>query len=165
MNHQTAKYVVAAARLNQHAIFQCYASHMQDLADRMPKDQVHPADIENTIHQTFAFEEGPLWDSPGNIQHINAIQDGYTARDRDPRANAPPCSQYGRAIPAEMQVEGEPTVYWKGLPKTFATCDYDSDELNTLLTENFCLGMPAHALSRTLTQWGYRPHLGDLPSG
>ncbi len=64
-----------------------------------------------------------------------------------------------------MQVEGEPTVYWKGLPKTFTTCDYDSDELSTLLTEKFCMGMPSNTLSRILTQMGYRPRLGDPPGG
>ncbi len=64
-----------------------------------------------------------------------------------------------------MQVEGELTIYWKGLPKTFTTCDYDSDELTTLLTEKFCMGMPSNALTRPLAQIGYRPHLGDLPGG
>ncbi len=40
---------------------------MQGLADRMPDDQIQPANIEDTIIQVFGFEEGPLWDSPGNI--------------------------------------------------------------------------------------------------
>ncbi len=66
-NNQMAKYIVATAQLNQHAIYQHYASHMQDLADRLPEDQICPANIENTICWTFGFEEGLLWDSPGNI--------------------------------------------------------------------------------------------------
>ncbi len=66
-NNQSAKYIVAAAQLNRHAIYQHYASHMQDLADRMPEDQVRQADIEGMIRRTFGFEDGPLSDSPGNI--------------------------------------------------------------------------------------------------
>ncbi len=45
-----------------------------------------------------------------------------------------------------MQVEGQLTMYWKGLPKTFTTCDYDSAEIMKLLTEKFCMGMPPNAL-------------------
>ncbi len=93
------------------------------------------------------------------------MQDGYTARDRNPWANVLPRSQYGGTIPPERQVEGKLTVYWKGLPKTFTVNDYNSDEIDTLLTENFCMGLPSYMLSRTLTQWGYRPQLGNLPSG
>ncbi len=131
----------------------------------MLEDQLHPASIENTIRRTFAFEEGPLWDSPSNIRCINAVQDGFEARDRNQWANAPPRSQYGGTVPPEMQVEGEPTVYWKGLPKMFTVNDYDSDKVDMLLTENFTMGLPSYMLSRTLTQWGYRPQLGTLPSG
>ncbi len=63
-----------------------------------------------------------------------------------------------------MQVEGQPTIYWKGLPKTFTTCDYDSDEIMTLLNEKFCMGMPPNVLPQTLTKMGYRVQLGD-PGG
>ncbi|MCP4596425.1 hypothetical protein, partial [Neptuniibacter sp.] len=42
-----AKYVVAAARLNRRAIYQRYASHMQELADHLPDDQIQPANIED----------------------------------------------------------------------------------------------------------------------
>ncbi len=76
----------------------------------MPEDQVHPASIKDMIRRTFGFEDGSLFDSPGNIRCITAVQDGYTAQDRNPRVNAPPRSQYGGAILAEMQVEGEPTI-------------------------------------------------------
>ncbi len=72
-NGQMAKCVVAAARLNRRTIYQRYASHMQDLADRMAEELIQPANIENTICRTFGFEEGPRWDSPGNIQCINAV--------------------------------------------------------------------------------------------
>ncbi len=40
VNGRTAKYVVAATRLNRCAIYQRYASHMQDLADQMPDDLI-----------------------------------------------------------------------------------------------------------------------------
>ncbi len=106
---------MAAAWLNQCAIYQRYALHMQKLVDEMPQDKVHPASIEGTIRQTFGFEDGQLFNTPNNIQRTNAIQDAYTTRDRNPRANAPPCSVYGGTIPAKMQVEGQPTIYWKGL--------------------------------------------------
>ncbi|MCP4595003.1 hypothetical protein, partial [Neptuniibacter sp.] len=70
-NDRTAKYVVAAARLNQRAIFQCYATHMQDLADKIQDENwIQPADIEDTIRRVFGFEDGPLWDSPNNIRCI-----------------------------------------------------------------------------------------------
>ncbi len=78
-----AKYVVAATRLNQCAIYQRYASHMQDLADRMIEDLIQLANIESTICRIFSFEEGPLWNSPGNIRCINAVQDGYATRDQN----------------------------------------------------------------------------------
>ncbi len=75
-NNQSAKWVVGTAQLNQCTIYQHYAMHMQDL--------LHPASIEDMIHWTFGFEDGPLFDSPGNIQQINAIQDAYTGRDLNP---------------------------------------------------------------------------------
>ncbi len=65
--NRMAKYVMATAHLNKRAIFQRYASHMQDLADRVAEERIRPASIETTIRRTFGFEEGPLWDSPGNI--------------------------------------------------------------------------------------------------
>ncbi len=49
-------------------------------------------------------------------------------------------------IPAEMQVEGQPTVYLKGFPITFTTCDYDTGEITTSLKQKFCMGMLANAL-------------------
>ncbi len=52
---------------------------MQKLADEIPQDRICPASIEDTIHWTFQFDNGPLWDSPHNIQQINATQDTYTA--------------------------------------------------------------------------------------
>ncbi len=66
-NDRTAKYIVAAARLNRRTIYQQYATHMQDLSDRVADDHLRLANIEDMIHQTFSFEEGPLWDSPANI--------------------------------------------------------------------------------------------------
>ncbi len=80
-NNQSAKWVMSAARLNQHAIYQCYAMHMQKLADEILQDRIRPASIKDTIRRTFQFDNGPLWDSPHNIQQINATQDAYTARD------------------------------------------------------------------------------------
>ncbi len=130
---------------------------MQDLADRVAEDQIRLASIEDTIRRVFGFEDSLLWDSPGDVRRINAAQDGYTSQYRDPWANVPPHSQYGETIPTEMQVEGEPTVYWKGLPKTFTTCDYNSDELSTLFHEKFCMGLLAHALARTMTLWDTDP--------
>ncbi len=79
MNNQTAKYVVATAQLNQHAIYQRYAMHMQDLADRVLHDMIRLTDIEGTIHRTFGFEDSLLYDSPGNIRRINAVQDSYAS--------------------------------------------------------------------------------------
>ncbi len=105
-----------------------------------------PASIKDTIHRTFQFKHGSLWDTPHNIAQINAAQDSYTARDRNPRVNAPVRAVYGGPIPAKMQVEGQPTVYWKGLPITLTTCDYDTDEITTSLKEKFCMGMPANML-------------------
>ncbi len=61
-----------------------------------------------------------------------------------------------------MQVEGQPTVYWKGLPITFTTCDYDSDEIMMSLKQKFCMGMPANTLLSTLTQMGFKVWLGDV---
>ncbi len=72
---------MSAARLNQHAIFQHYTTHMQELADEIPQDKICLASIKDTIHLTFQFDNGPLWDSLLNIQQINATQDAYTARD------------------------------------------------------------------------------------
>ncbi len=60
--------------------------------------------------------------------------------------NAPPHAVYGGTILAEMQVEGQPTIYWKGLPITFTTCDYDSDEIMMLLKQKFCMGMALNVL-------------------
>ncbi len=60
-----------------------------------------------------------------------------------------------------MQVEGQLTIYWKGLPITFTTCDYDSDEIMMQLKQKFCMDMPANALPWTLTQMGFRVWLGD----
>ncbi len=146
VNGQSAKWVIAAAHLNQRAIYQCYAEHMQKLADEHPPETIHPARNEDTICRTFQFNQGPLWDLPYNIEQINAAQDRYTDRDRNPRANAPVREVYGRQVPAEMQVEGELTVYWKGLPMTFTTCDYDTDEITASLKHKFCMGMPANVL-------------------
>ncbi len=77
-NGCSAKWVIAAARLNQHAIYQHYAKNMQRLADKHPPENVHPASIEDTIRRTFQFEQGSLWDTPHNIAQINAAQDSYT---------------------------------------------------------------------------------------
>ncbi len=82
-NDRTAKYVAVAARLNRRAIFQRYATHMQELADKMKEDLIQPADIEDTIHRVFGFEDGPLWDSPNNIRRLNAVQDAYAVRDQN----------------------------------------------------------------------------------
>ncbi len=160
-NNQLAKWVMSAAQLNQHTIYQHYTVHMQKLADEVLQDKLRPASIEDTIRQTFQFDNGPLFDTPNNIQRINAIQDAYTAWDRNPRANALHCSVYGGTIPAEMQVEGQPMIYWKGLPKTFTTCDYNSDEIMMLLHQKFCMGMPLNVLPRTLTELGFRVRLGN----
>ncbi len=73
--------------------------------------------------------------------------------------NAAVRAVYGRQIPAKMQVEGQPTVYWKGLPITFTTCDYDSDEITRQLKT---ADMPANALPRTLIQMGFKVRLGDV---
>ncbi len=64
-----------------------------------------------------------------------------------------------------MRVEGGPIEHWEGLPLTRTPCDYNEDELEELFTGNFCMGLPPPALSRTLSSWGYRPSLGNLPSG
>ncbi len=53
---------------------------MQELAD---ENRIQPADIEDTIHRVFGFEDGPLWDSPDNIRRINAVQDAYAVRDQN----------------------------------------------------------------------------------
>ncbi len=58
---------MSAARLNQHAIYQRYAMHMQKLADEMPQDKICPASIEDTIRWTFGFDDGQLFDTPNNI--------------------------------------------------------------------------------------------------
>ncbi len=47
--NRMAKYVMAAAHLNKWAIFQRYASHMQDLADRVAEEQIRLASIKTTI--------------------------------------------------------------------------------------------------------------------
>ncbi len=60
--------------------------------------------------------------------------------------NAPVRAVYGGQILAEMQVKGQPTVYWKGLPITFTTCDYDTDKITASLKQKFCMGMPANVL-------------------
>ncbi len=101
-NGRTAMSVVAAARLNRRAIYQRYALHMQDLADRMADNLIQLANIEDTIHRVFGFEEGPLWDSPGNIRCINAVQDGYATQDQNRWGGALPHSQYGGTILPEM---------------------------------------------------------------
>ncbi len=119
---------------------------MQKLADDHPPEVICPASIEDMIRRTFQFEQGPLWDSPYNIRQINATQDSYTDCNRNPRANAPVRPVHGGQVPAGMQVEGESTVYWKGLPMTFTACDYDTDEITTSLKHKFCMGMPANAL-------------------
>ncbi len=64
-------------------------------------------------------------------------------------------------IPPKMQVEGELTVYWKGMPVMFTTCDYDSYKINAALKQKFCMGMPANRLPWTLTEMGFRVQLGD----
>ncbi len=66
-SNQLAKWIVGAARLNWHAIYQRYATHMQNLADRLPQDQLHPASIEGTIYQTFGFNDGPLLNTLSNV--------------------------------------------------------------------------------------------------
>ncbi len=63
----SAKWVMGAARLNRHAIYQRYTTHMQGLADKLPSDQIHPASIEDTIRWTFGFNDGQLFDTPNNI--------------------------------------------------------------------------------------------------
>ncbi len=73
-NRQSAKWVIAAAHLNQCAIYQRYAEHMQRLANEHPPEMVHPASIEDMICRTFQFEQGWLWDSPYNVEQINATQ-------------------------------------------------------------------------------------------
>ncbi len=80
-NRRSAKWVIAAAHINQRAIYQRYAEHMQKLADEHPLEKVHPASIKDTIRQTFQFEQELLWDSPYNIQQINSAQDSYTDQD------------------------------------------------------------------------------------
>ncbi len=60
-NNQLAKWVMGAARLNQRAINQRYAAHMQRLADEVLQDKICPASIEDMIHRTFQFNEGLLW--------------------------------------------------------------------------------------------------------
>ncbi len=77
-NGHSAKWVIAAACINQHAIWQCHTEHMQTLADEHPPERVHPASIEDTICRTFQFEQGPLWDSPYNIEQINFTQNSCT---------------------------------------------------------------------------------------
>ncbi len=52
---------------------------MQKLADEIPQDRIHPDNIKDTIRWTFQFVNGPLWDSPHNIEQINGTQDAYTA--------------------------------------------------------------------------------------
>ncbi len=84
VSNQSPKWVVGAARLNRHAIYQHYAMHMQGLADKLPSDQIRLASIEDMIRRTFGFNDGQLFDTPSNIQRIDAVQDAYTARDRDP---------------------------------------------------------------------------------
>ncbi len=49
-------------------------------------------------------------------------------------------------MPVKMQVEGEPTIYWRGLHMTYTTCDYDMDKIMTLLKHRFCMGLLANAL-------------------
>ncbi len=66
---------MAAARLNQHAIYQRYTTHMHKLADKMPQDKVRLASIKGTIRRTFGFKDGQLVDTLNNIQRINAVQD------------------------------------------------------------------------------------------
>ncbi len=107
-NGHLAKWVVAATCINQHAIWQCYAEHMQMLADEHPPERVCPASIEDTICQTFQFEQGLLWDSPYNIEQINFAQDSCTDRDRNPRANAPVRPGYGGQVRAnQLFIGGE----------------------------------------------------------
>ncbi len=48
-NGCSAKWVNNATRINQCAIWQCYAEHMQKLADELPQEQIQPASIEDTI--------------------------------------------------------------------------------------------------------------------
>ncbi len=67
-NHQSAKWIVGAARLNRRAIYQRYTMHMQTLADKLPQDQLHPASIKDKIHRTFGFDDGPLIDTLNNVQ-------------------------------------------------------------------------------------------------
>ncbi len=75
--------------------------------------------------------------------------------------NAPIWPVYGGQVPAKTQVEGEPTIYWRGLPMTYTTCDYDSDEIMAVLKHKFCMGMSANALPRTLKTMGFNVQLGD----
>ncbi len=60
-----------------------------------------------------------------------------------------------------MQVEGELTVYWKGMPVTYTACDYDSDKITTMLRQRFCKGMLLNVLLSTLNDMGFRVQLGD----
>ncbi len=72
------------------------------------------------------------------------------------------CSKvkYTKILP-KKQVEGEPMVYWKGMPVTFTTCDYDLDKITTMLRQRFCMGMPPNMLPQTLTEMRFRVQLGD----
>ncbi len=54
-----------------------------------------------------------------------------------------------------MQVEGELTVYCKGMLATFTTCDYDLDEITAALKQKFCMGMPVNRPPRTLIEMGF----------
>ncbi len=135
---------------------------MQMLADEHLPERVCLASIEDTIHQTFQFEQGLLWDSPYNIEQINFAQDSHTDRDKNLRANAPVRPVYGGQVLPEMQVEGEPTVCWRGMPVMYTACNYDSDEIAAALKHKFCMGMLVNRLLRTLTELGFRVRLGDL---
>ncbi len=64
-----------------------------------------------------------------------------------------------------MRVEGGLIDHWEGLPLMRTACDYDSDELEKLFDGNFCMGLQAPVLQRTLNQWGYRSFLGNLMGG
>ncbi len=71
---------------------------MQKLAGELLQEKNRPASIEDTIHWTFQFDDGPLWDSLHNIRLINAAQDAYTDRDRNLRASALPHSSSRRPM-------------------------------------------------------------------
>ncbi len=149
----SGKWVVAAARINQRAIWQRYAEHFQVLADTMPLEHFRPASIKDTIRQTFKFEQDPLWDSPHNVRCTNFIQDNCMNQDRNLRANAPVRPIYGGNIPPKFQVEDGPTTYWKGMPIMFTTCDYNLDEISAGLKQKYSMGMPPNMLPKISPRW------------